>query len=186
MESGKIEAEPITKANLADIEVLVGKTLRGVSYRFLPEDGEDAEYAGSSNGIDSCLSAVTLTFDQSVSVSVTWAISGEVEGLAVLPSEEYAGVADREVDVSETSAWSSVVGTQISSIQPSWQRSRIDAPESVWSIRIDSDSGSIVIALGEVYPVLDYAADELVVISNPNLARIYWPPHVGTSAWGSE
>jgi hypothetical protein len=130
------------------------------------------------------MAAVDLDFGKRGTTAITWAMAGELQGLAILPGESYAGIATEILDAADREAWRDLVGHKITSVAASWHISGADCPESIWAIRISFAVGSIVIALGAACPDIKYMPDELVVVFDMSLARSYKPHHGSESAWG--
>ena len=133
---------------------LAGRHLVSVAYRhigFEPEGAVDADLVG-----------VILGFEDGVR-SITWAMDGEVEALALL-DEAVSGSASEVTDVS--ARWP--VGEQLVSVEGVWQE-----PSALWALRLQFESCSIVVALGEFDGALRYLPDEIVVIFDPDVAGAY-------------
>ncbi|KAA3607479.1 MAG: hypothetical protein DWQ01_14920 [Planctomycetota bacterium] len=174
---------PFTRADCARLASLKDARLSGVTYHYLPPvDG--MYYTGSEKGVDCDLAAVDLDLGDRGTTAITWAMTGELEGLGILEGESYSGIASEVLDAADRKAWREHIGNRITSVAASWQISGEDCPESLWSIRLNFASGSIVIALGKA-PDLDYMPDELVVVFDKSLARSYKPIHVSDSSWGA-
>lgn len=178
-----ISPTPITRADCAALVSLKGAQLTGVTYHYLPP-ADGTYYVGGEKGVDCDLAAVVLNLGDRGTTAITWAMSGELEGLAILEGESYSGIGIAVLDAADREAWREYVGEKIISIAASWQISGEDCPESLWSVRISFAAGSIVIALGTA-PPLDYMPDELVVVFDTSLARSYKPRHVSDSSWGA-
>ncbi|MGE3966579.1 MAG: hypothetical protein AB7I09_20965 [Planctomycetota bacterium] len=134
--------------------------------------------------MDCDLAAVDLHLGNRGMTSITWAMAGELEGLAILDGESYSGIGDAVLDAADREAWREHIGKSITSVAASWQVSGEDCPESLWSVRINFGEGAIVIALG-TGPNIDYMPDELVVVFDMSLAQSYKPNHVRDSSWGA-
>jgi hypothetical protein len=174
---------PITRAGCAALRSLKDARLSGVAYHYLPP-ADGAYYAGGEEGVDTDLAAVVLHLGDRGTTTITWAMSGEIEGLAILEGESYSGIGLEILDAADRDAWRQHIGCRITSIAASWQISGEDCPESLWALRISFAAGSIVIALGTA-PTLDYMPNELVVVFDMSLARSYKPSHVTDSSWGA-
>jgi hypothetical protein len=176
---------PVTRSGILAPARIVGAQLAAVTYRYLPSDATSA-YVGGGEGVDDDLSAVVLDLGERGRTTITWAMEDDVEGLAILgPDEPYAGLADKTVGASDREAWHEHIGGTIASVGGAWQVTGGEgSPESLWAVRLEFVDGAIVVALGTVDPDLEYMPDELVVISNPSLAKSYRPRHVIDSAWG--
>jgi hypothetical protein len=86
------------------------------------------------------------------------------------------------------SRWRDLVGEPIVHVAVGWQRVSVDL-ESVWSLRLDTASGSVVVALGEIdweSERLWYIPDCVVAIFDEELANDYRPRSSAASAWGTE
>lgn len=175
--------EPVTRADLVALASLKHARLSGVTYHYLPPvDGTC--YAGGEKGVDCDLAAVDLHLGDRGTTSITWAMAGELEGLAILKGESYSGTGTEVLDASDRHGWREHVGERITSVAASWQISGEQCPESLWSVRISFATSSIVIALGTA-PDMDYMPNELVVVFDMSLARSYKPKHVSDSSWGA-
>ncbi|KAA3607484.1 MAG: hypothetical protein DWQ01_14945 [Planctomycetota bacterium] len=175
---------PITRADCARLASLKDARLSGVTYHYFPP-ADGTYYAGGEKGVDHILAAVDLDLGDRSTTAITWAMAGELEGLGILEGESYSGIASEVLDAADREAWREHIGNRITSVAASWQISGEDCPESLWSIRLNFATGSIVIALGTAYPHLDYEPDELVVVSDKSLAHSYKPIHVSDSSWGA-
>jgi hypothetical protein len=183
-----IVPKPVTRADVGALASatmgLVGAHLKAVSYRYLPPAGGSA-YAGGGDGVDADLAAVVLDLGDRGRRTITWAMEGELHGISILGDDEsYSDLVAKSVDASGREAWQDHIGGAIKSIGAAWQVSGEGCPESLWAMRLDLATGSIVVALGTDYPEIDYMPDELVVVFDPELAPAYRPPHVSESAWG--
>jgi hypothetical protein len=174
----------MTRSDCDPLAYIEGARLSGVTYHYLPPPDESG-YSGGQTGVDCDLAAVELDLGERGTTTITWAMSGPFEGLAILTGESYAGVATETLDAADRDAWRDFIGSMITSVAASWQISDAKNPESLWAARINFAAGSIVIALGEATPDIDYMPDELVVIFDMALARSYKPHHVNESAWGT-
>jgi len=178
------EPTPITRADCAALVSLKDARLSGVTYHYLPPS-DGMYYAGGETGVDHMLAAVDLHLGDSGMVAITWAMAGELEGLAILNGESYSGIGTEVLDAADREAWREHIGKRITSVAASWQISGENCPESLWAMRLSFAVGSIVIALGTAYPRLAYQPDELVVVFDMPLARSYRPRHVSDSSWGA-
>lgn len=175
---------PVTRADAALLAGLVGAQLAGVTYHYLPP-AEGPSYAGGGDGLDGDVTAIEFDFADRCRTVVTWAMLGELEGLALLgDTASYSGAADQIVDASDREAWRARRGDTVTSVGAAWHVSGDDCPESLWAVRLDFSTGSAVIALGTADPDLEYMPDELVVVFDQSLADSYRPRHVSESAWG--
>jgi hypothetical protein len=179
-----IRPTPVTQADAAALSALIGAQLEGVTYHYLPP-ADGPSYAGDGDGSDGDLTAVVLDFSNRGRTTITWAMLGELEGLAILDEDEpYSGLADGVVDASHREAWGGHIGDSVISVGAAWQVSGDDCPESLWAVRLGFSTRSIVIALGIADPDLVYLPDELVVIFDQSLAASYRPRHVRDSSLG--
>jgi hypothetical protein len=180
-----IEFPPLTRANCQVLALLEGATLSRVAYCLHSDD--ESPYAGGEAGVDHLLPAVDLDFGAHGAVSVTWATLGNVEALAVVPAPYFTGVEHVVLDASDREAWRNHIGRTVVSVATAWHTSNDGYPESIWSVRLTFDTGSVVIALGELSrsSQLDYMPNEIVVVFDESLARAYHPHHVTESSWGS-
>lgn len=175
--------KPITRAECAALASLKGARLSGVKYHYLsPADG--AYYDGGEEGVDCDIAAVVLDLGERGTTSITWAMAGELEGLAILEGESYSGMGSEVLDAAGREAWRYHIGRSVTSVAASWQFSGAGCPESLWAVRINFAGDSVVIALGTA-PDMDYMPDELVVVFDAAIARSYKPAHVNDSSWGS-
>ena len=174
---------PITRADCAALASLKDARLSGVTYHYLPP-ADGTHYAGGEEGVDCDLAAVELDLGDRGTTAITWAMAGELEGLAILKGESYSGIGTEALDAAGREAWRGHVSERITSVAASWQISGEDCPESLWSVRISSAAGSIVIALGTA-PDMEYMPNELVVVFDTSLACSYKPRHVRDSSWGA-
>lgn len=179
------EPTPILRTDPTLLTGLIGVQLAGVTYHYLPPV-DDPGYVGGGDGFDAELSAIRLDLaDRGPGVVVTWAMSGELEGLAILSDAAlYPSVADETVDASDREGWRSYRGDTIRSVGAAWHVSAVNCPDSLWALRLDFATGSIVIALGTNRPDLDYMPDELVAVFDQSLADSYRPRHISGSSWG--
>jgi hypothetical protein len=162
---------------------MVGARLSGTRYHFLPPAGGGG-YFGGGDGVDAQLTALELDLGEHGSWTITWAMEGELEGLSLLGKDEsYSGLADETVAAGDRDAWRDHLGQAIMSVAGSWQVSGKTCPESLWALRLDFATGSVVVALGAVDQGIDYMPDELVVVFNPALADSYRPNQARQSAW---
>jgi len=161
---------------------LKGARLSGVTYHYLPP-ADGTYYTGGEKGVDCDLAAVNLDLGDRGTTAITWAMAGQLEGLAILEGESYSGIGTEVLDAADREAWREHIGTRITSVAASWQISGEDCPESLWSVRINFAASSIVIALGTA-PDMDYMPNELVVVFDMSLAQSYKPMHVSDSSWG--
>jgi GNAT superfamily N-acetyltransferase len=175
---------PITRADCATLASLKDARLSGVTYHYLPP-ADGTYYAGGEEGVDCDLAAVDLHLGDRGTMAITWAMAGELEGLAILERESYSGIGTEVLDAAEREAWREHIGARITSVGASWHISGESCPESLWALRLSFAVGSIVIALGTTYPRLDYMPDELVVVFDLSIARSYKPRHVSDSSWGA-
>lgn len=174
--------DPFTRLDIPELKVLIGAELAAVTYHYLPlHDG--AAYAGSGSGMDVDLAAVELVLSNRGHLTITWAMRGEWEGLALF-EDSYSGVVAQPTDASDLNAWRPHRREAIRSVGAAWQHFDGIFPETMWAIRLNFSVSSVVIALGTDDPALDYLPDELLVIHHPMLAHSYKPPHVRGSSWG--
>ncbi len=163
---------------------ILDSELTAVSYRYLPS-AEGAEYHGGSDRVDADLTAVILELGGRGRRTITWAMEGELEGIAVLGGDAgYAGLADKTIEAHSRDGWRRHVGATITTVGVAWHVSCEDCSESLWALRLGFTSGSAVVALGALQQDLEYMPDEIVVVFDPEVARAYRPRHVSESAWG--
>lgn len=177
--------KPIRSFDTAQLKALEGAVLLGVSYHYLPYP-DDARYEAATSGVDTDLAAVMLNLRDQGPMAITWAIDHDVEGLAVLSGPSYPrGGADSVIDAADRPAWHACVGERIISVAASWYVASEDGNRSLWALRLDFATGSVVIALGCLDTSLKFAPDELVVVSDSSVARSFQPRHFEHSAWGT-
>lgn len=163
---------------------LLGGRLESVSYHYFPAD-DDSPYETQHAFIHDGVIAAVLEIMGRGRVVITWAMTGELEGLTVLDIDEpYPGVANRIADVSEIDGWDDHIGKVIMSLAAAWHVSDDDCPESLWALRFDFTTGSVVVALGTLNGDVAYMPDELVVIFDSASACLYRSTHGSPSAWG--
>jgi hypothetical protein len=171
----------------AALSAALGKRLDAVRYRYLVV-GDRAEYvAGDVPCVDTNLLAVDLQFADDARLVVTWAISGDVEGLH-LSDEPDAGLIDAvpTVDASTRSGWNRLVGRTLTGVAGAWYPR--DDVRALWSLRLDFGDEHVVIALGGGSPKGDgivFESDEVIVIFDEAVSRRHRPTADGESAWGS-
>lgn len=180
--------KPVTRADVGALALattgLVGAHLSAVTYRYLPP-ADESGYAGGGDGVDADLAAIVLDLGDRGHRTITWAMNGELHGIAILTDDEaYSDLVAKSVDASSREAWRDRIDGTIISIGAAWQVSGEGCPESLWAMRFDLRAGSVVVALGTDYPEIGYMPDELVVVYGPVRARAYRPAHVSDSAWG--
>jgi hypothetical protein len=175
---------PFVRGKADWLRTLVGARLSGVTYWYLPHvDG--SAYEGGRSGLDGDLEAVVLEFSNRGGVTIRWFLEGLFAGLALSgESEERCRCSCESVAAGGRDAWHAHMGMTIVSVGAAWFVSMENAPESLWAMRLQFGSGSVVVALGTEYPELCYAADELVVIHDPALACAYRPSQLAGNAWG--
>jgi hypothetical protein len=162
----------------------VGARLGAVTHHYLaPADG--CGYSGGGDGVDADIAAVVLDVADRGRRTMTWAMEGGLEEIAVLGDQESCSSrADTIAVASAREAWRDHIGSTITAIGAAWHVSGDACPESVWAIRLDFLSGSVVVALGAVNHAIEYMPDELVVLFDRARAEAYSPRHVTGSAWG--
>jgi hypothetical protein len=179
---------PVRKATEADLRTaaakMIGGCLSAVTYHYLPH-ADGPGFVGGRRGVDADVTAVRLEFADRDSWIVTWAMQGELEGLAILhDGAPYAGLADARVDASKRDAWRTHIGERLTAIRASWHATTDDPTrESLWALRLEFSTIPLVIALGTTDTPISYVPDELVVIFDPAVGDAYRPKHVGDSAW---
>lgn len=163
---------------------MAGARLRSVTYHHLPP-AHTSEYAGGGDGVDADVTAVVLDLGEHGRRTITWAMAGEVEGIAILGRDvPYSGLADKVIEASDREAWRDRIGDTITSVGAAWQVSGDGCPESLWAVRLDFLAGSVVVALGTVGDGIEYMPDELVVVFDARLAAAYRPRQASDSSWG--
>ncbi len=176
----------VAEAPKSVVADFVEARLSSVTYHYLPSAAGPA-FAGGNEGVDSDVTAVVLDLGERGHRTVTWAMNGELEGLSILGDDvSYEGQADQVIGVDKRQAWIGAIGERIESVGVAWQISGDGCPETLWAMRLDFPSRSVVIALGTADEEVDYMPDELVIVFDSELARAYRPPHVSESAWGRE
>lgn len=184
---------------------LVGRSVQSVYY-VLPENAS-CEESGPQHfdGFDfvSHISmGIELQVSESEVFSVIWMMHGVdpgmLDGLAVgkgrcsdLDSPHHHGRDLTRCDVTDTQAWTTVLGDRIEKVSWAWQSTEVIGYRSVWSLRLEfSDASPLVVALGEVIDASDasieFSPDHLVVISDMNIAKRYKHLTAETSAYGGD
>ena len=164
--------------------LLIDLELEAVAYmRPLALRGQD-RIVGS--GFEHAEAGVRLIGSGGRSIVARWAQSGVDEFLWIGDSMD-AVVGDwvPEIEEVEVASWRSVIGKRIVSVGVAWQRIE-DTKYEAWSLRLDFEPESIVIALGERdWPSneVTYIPDCVVVIFDPPIARAYTPAASIGSAW---
>lgn len=177
---------PITRMDVPVLECWKGAILHGVEYYYLPPL-DSTGYAGEGELIDVDLAAVVVDFGEGGKWTISWAMDGEFEGLAVDKSGSYAGVESKALDMTKSDHFRSLNGTTVNGVAVSWHSSGDQLPDSVWAIRLCFAHGDIVLALGGVDAsglVPEYSPNEMVVLFDEALAKSYRPSGVPRSAWG--
>src|SRR5262245_12013342 len=101
--------------------------LSGVTYHYLPP-ADGLYYTGGDKGVDHMLAAVDLDFGDRGTRAITWAMAGELEGLAILEGS-YSGIGTEVLDADDREAWREHIGDRITQVGASWQVSG-NCPES--------------------------------------------------------
>lgn len=147
--------------------------------------------AGNSYaGFDTVLKGVELSSSSHALVAMWW-MEGVKEGLGFVvdPDEQfYDDEGLQVVDVTHETQWAPMLKSAVVSSALSWHVPDDDAPKSVWSFRLDVNSGSsATIALGDVDENdgrLTYQPDSVAVIFDESIARRYRILASPESAWG--
>ncbi|GAA1324617.1 hypothetical protein GCM10009647_060360 [Streptomyces sanglieri] len=133
--------------------------------------------------------AVDLVMSTGVALSLSWAMDGLNEGMAIElrePGESDADLPGDTVDVSDHVDWERFLGADIVEISPAWHVPNEGCPEMPWAYRLGfSNKSSLVIALGAAEGEgFTYMPDELIVIFDESLAAAYRIPASDTSSRG--
>lgn len=176
---------PITDTTAGFVEnlasSLIGTRIRSVLYRNLAGDPELA----SSGVADEVDMEIVVRLDNGASLTLAWAMSGEVEGLALLDGEPESD--DRTVvDVTSHTQWSTRVGREVIAVGAGWHVPNAGSPRTLWSWRLSFEGGPCaVVATGElVNGEPRYLPDSLVVIFDERLALSYGADHSPGGAFG--
>jgi hypothetical protein len=175
--------QPIQPSQTHVLAAIAGKVLSGVEYFYLPSTESD-EYECELNGIDCMLTAVRLDFGIDGFMLITWSTPGSIEGLSVAQGMPYPGNSYLVHDACKREAWCNHIGTKVVGLGASWQTLWMAALDTLWALRLDFESGSVVVVLGEVNPVLTYIPDEIVVVYDESMARSFRLSDASSSAWG--
>ncbi|MFF0706414.1 hypothetical protein ACFYVC_39595 [Streptomyces tendae] len=133
--------------------------------------------------------AVDLVMSTGAALSLSWAMDGLNEGMAIElrePGESDADLPGDTVDVSDHVDWERFLGADIVEISPAWHVPNDGCPEMPWAYRLGfSNKSSLVIALGSAEgDVFTYMPDELIVFFDESLAASYTIPASDTSSRG--
>jgi hypothetical protein len=166
---------------------MVGANLTRVRYIFPRFSSQLISY----DGFDTVLKGVELSSSKGV-VAAMWWMEGVKEGLGFVvdPDEQlYEDEALQLVDVTAEDRWAAIrVSTPVSAAL-SWHRPDDEAPECVWSFRLNFESGlTVTVALGDVDETgatLTYQPDSIAVIFDKTVAQRYRIFASSESAWGS-
>ncbi|GAA1575270.1 hypothetical protein GCM10009804_35090 [Kribbella hippodromi] len=166
--------------SLNHLRSLVGQQLQAVGYRGELSDFHDA----TAQDVDQ---AVVLTLE-SVTVVLEWYIDGVEESLRLVVAPDEAATKDIPArDVSALRPWRSVVGSRIVSFGAATQEAETGS-WFAWALRIGFSNGEhIVVALGELEgESVRYQPENLVVLSDPEMAQSYQVLDAPESAWGRD
>ncbi|MCX5263198.1 hypothetical protein [Streptomyces sp. NBC_00199] len=133
--------------------------------------------------------AVDLVMSTGAALSLSWAMDGLNEGMAIElrePGESDADLPGDTVDVSDHVDWERFLGADIVEISPAWHVPNDGCPEMPWAYRLGfSNKSSLVIALGSTEGEgFTYMPDELIVFFDESLAASYTIPASDTSSRG--
>ncbi|MFF1487299.1 hypothetical protein ACIGZH_32680 [Streptomyces sp. NPDC058319] len=122
--------------------------------------------------------AVDLIMSTGAALSLSWAMDGLNEGMAIElrePGESDADLPGDTVDVSDHVDWERFLGVDIVEIIPAWHVPNDGCPEMPWAYRLGfSNKSSLVIALGSAEGEgFAYMPDELIVFFDESLAASY-------------
>lgn len=113
--------------------------------------------------------------------AVAWQMVGDCEGMVTgrgpIDALRSFDMELRRVRMTQSAGWQRFVGAPVRALDVRWQRSAEGCPPTVWAIRLQVDSESLTIALGE--PGIDgpvYQPDELLVIFDREAAAAYRIP----------
>ncbi|MBP2337375.1 hypothetical protein JOF41_003553 [Saccharothrix coeruleofusca] len=133
--------------------------------------------------------AVELVMSTGATLSLSWAMDGLNEGVAIElrePEESDVDLPRDTVDVSGHVDWEMFLGAHIVEISPAWHIPNEGCPEMPWAYRLGfSNESSLVIALGVAKGRgFAYMPDELIVFFDEGLAASYMIPVSDTSSRG--
>lgn len=121
-----------------------------------------------------------------------WWMEGVKEGLGFVvdPDEQfYDDEALQLVDVTSENRWAAIRASTPVSAALSWHVPDDEAPECVWSFRLNFETGlNVTVALGDVDETgatLTYQPDSVAVIFDKTVAQRYRIFASSESAWGS-
>jgi hypothetical protein len=162
---------------------MVGQRIARVDYKSSSNMLQDLS---RDTGFHEVEQAVVISAE-SATVVLEWRINNYDEFLGVtgsLSDAMTASIIDMH-NVSDLQPWSSLVGTVVTGFGVATQSSE-EGQELPWSIRIDfASKASVVVALGEAQgKIPSYQPDSLVVIFDPEVARLYEVVGASESAWG--
>ncbi|CAM5595877.1 MULTISPECIES: hypothetical protein [Streptomyces] len=133
--------------------------------------------------------AVDLIMSTGAALSLSWAMDGLREGIAIEfrePGESDADLPGDTIDVSDHVDWGRFLGANIEEISPAWHIPNKGCPEMPWAYRLRfSNESNLVIALGASDGErFTYMPDELIVFFDESLAASYRIPGSETSSLG--
>ncbi|WP_432892872.1 hypothetical protein ACQPYH_18520 [Kribbella sp. CA-245084] len=128
--------------------------------------------------------AVVVSTD-SMTLVLEWCLRGYDEMLRVVAPEDAATAGIDAEDVSGLEPWASVLGSPVVGFGVATQLSE-SGRTVLWSLRMDfGKAGGVVVALGELRGAApEYQPDNLVVISDPDIAQAHQVLDAPESAWG--
>jgi hypothetical protein len=180
-EAERVQVELTIRRSLVSFDVT------SVEY-LLPASMEVSELA-EGDGVRQVEAGVVLRGVDGERV-IRWSMEGEKEALwlsELLTNDGLLWAPDVwRVPVGEP--WSVLTGASIENVAIGWQRASGEI-QSVWSLRLDTAGGSVVLALGEIdweSGRLSYIPDCVVAIFDPVLAEEYRPQSSVVSAWGTD
>ncbi|BDE44320.1 hypothetical protein SLITK23_75650 [Streptomyces lividans] len=175
-------------ASLADLRgAIAGASVGAVRYVVPPgETWPEGHREDRAHEVDM---AVDLVMSTGAVLSLSWAMDGLNEGMAIElrePGESDADLPGDTVDVSDHVDWERFLGADIVEIRPDWHVPNDGCPESPWAYRLGfSNKSSLVIALGSAEGKgFTYMPDELIVFFDESLAASYTIPASDTSSRG--
>ncbi|MEU1407034.1 hypothetical protein ABZ471_32640 [Streptomyces sp. NPDC005728] len=133
--------------------------------------------------------AVDLVMSTGAALSLSWAMDGLNEGMAIglrEPGESAADSPGDAVDVSDHADWERFLGAEIVEIGSAWHVPNEGCPEMPWAYRLGfSNKSFLVVALGTAEGEgFTYMPDELIVFFDEGLAASYRIPASDTSSRG--
>ncbi|MGX2995077.1 hypothetical protein JNUCC64_12385 [Streptomyces sp. JNUCC 64] len=133
--------------------------------------------------------AVDLVMANGAVLSLSWAMDGLSEGMAIElrePGESDVDLPGDAIDVSGHVDWGRFLGVDVTEISPAWHVPNEGCPEMPWAYRLAfSNRSSLVVALGAAEGEgFVYMPNELIVFFDESLAASYTIPASDTSSRG--